>query len=249
MSFAGAPVQQGKPGASQFSFGETVPNTVPSGVAHQGNRRTASSIVWGATEPPPRGRPISDRGKSSLTFGNPEDVTPQPSQPRGHSERITRSNIVLAGPEAISPAMIQQAADYAQVANPRRGQCKSGVTLEMGDAPQQLAHRGARKPGATRPGTTVNLLDGLPDGTDPNRQLNPSPPGQFRDTMGQMKKTPMVPGRESEGVRQEMQWGSHGMVENPQPWGEGGSAGPGHKRRPAPPARLAAEHSAPPWAS
>ena len=246
--YAGAPVHTGKPGASTIVFGEAANNTVPSGVAHQGNRRTHSNIVWGATEPPPRGRPISHRGKSSLTFGGPEDVKPMASQARGHSEAITRSNIVLAGPEAITPQMIQQTADYAQVANPRRGTCRHQTTLDMGDGAQQVAQRRARLPAPNRPGTTVKLNDGLPDGSHPSQNLNPSPPGQYRNTMGEMKKVPAVPGRDSEGVRQEMQWGSHGKVESPQPWGEGGAAGPGHKRRPAPPARLAAEHSAPPWA-
>ena len=66
-------------------------------------------------------RNASESMTNVMGYGSPEDVRPYVSPERGLSHQITRSTLVLAGPDTISPQQIQQAVVNSQEAlDPRR---------------------------------------------------------------------------------------------------------------------------------
>ena len=113
--------QGAKRSASSIVWGEATPNVVPTGPAHMGHKRTQSSIVFGEGNPVKAPSSPSRRTKSHIVFGGPEDVKPVASQPSRYSELITHSSVMLAGPDAIShDTLVHNALDMQRRAHPRR---------------------------------------------------------------------------------------------------------------------------------
>mmetsp|Transcript_28243 Transcript_28243/g.77213 ORF Transcript_28243/g.77213 Transcript_28243/m.77213 type:complete len:530 (+) Transcript_28243:59-1648(+) len=110
------------------------------------------------------------RSASEVHFGGPEDVVPVASVPHGSSEEITRSSIVLQGPDAVSESEIQRNAREAAARNPFAG-LRNQSTIGV-DVPPP------RPPKVPSPAKLKNEK-GVLEFTDENTEK--PPPGYYYD--------------------------------------------------------------------
>lgn len=150
----------------------------------------ASVVFYGGPEfvtphasPPKPAEGLPRNKRENLVFANPEDIVPLASSPTKYSEAITRSQIVIGGPEQVSTETIQQHVELAMQGRHAGKSVKSSI--EMTDEPPRepaVIHR-AHAGKATS--SSVQLTDNMPE------DIAARPPeGYFVDANGELRRVP-----------------------------------------------------------